>query len=57
MPSCLAGFNVTMASASVSLIPPYFITLPASLFRWRINSASSLFRLTSTPFLVITAAL
>ena len=43
MPSCLAGLMVTIASASVSLNPPYFMALAASVFRWRINSASSLF--------------
>ena len=48
---------MTIASASVSLIPPYFMALPASLLRCRINSASSLFKLTTTPFLVMMAAL
>ena len=51
------GSSVTIASASVSLTPPYFMALPASLFRWRISSASSLFRLTTTPFFVMMAAL
>ena len=46
-----------LASASSCVIPPYFMALPASLLRWRISSGSSLFRLTTTPFFAITAAL
>jgi hypothetical protein len=57
MPSCLAGLMVTSERASVSLRPPYFMALAASVLRCRINSAESEFSETSTPLRTMMAAL
>ncbi len=57
MPSCQAGFSVTILRASASLTPPYFTALAASQYRRRASSSESEFIDTLTPWAAITAAL